>query len=157
MNRIIRAVAVLFVSAMTLPLFAADGRNIVDEVIKMQRAGVAEENIMDFVHRSDGRFTVTADDVIALSDAKVSRTIIKAVLDEADVRNGVDNRRESDRETVVVSPRVVYPYYYDPFFYDPFWYGSRVSLGFRFGGYYGGHYGGGHSGHRGGGGRHGHR
>jgi hypothetical protein len=160
----IHAAAFLFITAMTLPLFAADTRSIIDDVIRMQHAGVADENIIEFVHKTDGRFTVSADDIIALSDAKVPRTVIKAVLDEADERNGVsrdDRNREvvRDRTAVVVAPSV-YPYYYDPFYYygyDPFWWGPRFSVGLRFGGYYGGYHGyhgggsrgGSHGGHRG--------
>lgn len=153
--KITRAVAVLVLALASTSLFAAT-RNITDDVLKMYKAGVAEEAIIDFVHKTDGRLEVTADDIIAMSDAHVPRTIIKAVLDEADVRNGRNSRDvRGTRETVVVSPGYISPWVYDPYYYDPFWY-PRFSVGFGFGrGYYGGGrgWGGGHGGH-GGHGRH---
>lgn len=143
-----RRLAFLFALLLATPLFAASKANIVDDVIRMQRAGVAEENIVEFIHKSDGRFDVTADDVIALTDAKVSRTVIHALLEERDTRNGGREREERVTTRVVAAPYWGLGYgFYDPFWYDPFWYGPRVSVGLRFGGYYGGHFGG----HRGGG------
>src|SRR5258706_4147062 len=81
----LRAVAVLLVALVAVPLFA-ESATLVDDVIRMYKSGVPEDAIIHFVQRSDARFDVNADDLIALSDAKVPRTIIKAVLDEADVR-----------------------------------------------------------------------
>jgi len=148
-----------------VPLFAARRTsNIVDDVIRMQKAGVAEDEIVAFVHKGDSRMDVNADDMIALHDAGVSRAVIKAILDESDARG---ERRDGYRRSDYgydygYSPRVYvyggYPYYYSPYYYDPFWYGPRVSLGFNFGfgrfygyrgGFHGGHHGGGfHRGHR---------
>src|SRR5260221_4109558 len=123
MKRLLRAVAVLLVALVAIPLFAAS-RNLVDDVIRMYRSGVPEEAIVQFVQKTDGRFDVTADDLIAMADAKMPRTIIKAVLDESDIRSG----REGVRDTRAASTTVVVelPYYnswYDPWYYDPFWYG----------------------------------
>src|SRR6266542_347571 len=150
--------AVLFAAFLAAPLFAVDlGRdtNVVADVIRMQKAGVAEDEIIAFVHKGDSRLDVSADDMIALHDAGVPRAVIKAILDEADARGerrDVDRYRTGDRETVIVAPSL-YGYGY-PYYYDPYWYGPRLSIGFGFGfgGYYGGHYG-----HRGGGFRHRHR
>jgi len=150
---IIRAVAVLVLMLAAMPLFAIDGQQkaatVVDDVIRMTRAGVDEESILSFVEKSDGKFDVSADDLIAMTDAKVSRKVIKAVLDEADEHDGTVR----ERRQVVTTPRYYPTYYYgsryyDPFYYDPFWYGPRFSIGFGFGGYYrGGGYGH-HFGHR---------
>jgi hypothetical protein len=156
MNRAVRTLAVLLIALATLPLLA-ESRSLVDDVIRMYKSGVPEDAIIQFMQKTDGRFEVTADDLIALADAKVPRTIIKAVLDESDVRNGRDHVR--DTRTVVVE-RPVYRSYYDPWYYDPFWYGPRFSFDIGLGFYqpfYGGFYGyrgwGGHGwggGHRGG-------
>jgi hypothetical protein len=153
-NRIIHAVAALFLVLVAAPLFAVQ-RNAVDEVIRMTRAGVAEDTILDYLDKTDARIVVTGDDVIAMTDAHVSKAVIKAVVDAADSRR---NSRDY-RDRSYASPRVVVaaPYYYDPYYYyDPFWYRPSLSLSFGFGRYYGyrgGSYGGGgfrggHRGHR---------
>ena len=159
-HRIIHAVAALFLVLVAAPLFAVQ-RNAVDEVIRMTRAGVAEDTILDYLEKTDARVIVTGDDVIAMNDAHVSKAVIKAVVDAADSR-----RNDRDyRDRGYVAPRVVVaaPYYYNPYpyyYYDPFWYRPSLSLnlGFGFGRYYGyrggGHFGGGS---RGGGGHRGHR
>jgi hypothetical protein len=156
-HRIIQAVAALFLVLVAAPLFAVQ-RNAVDEVIRMTRAGVAEDTILDYLEKTDARIIVTGDDVIAMTDAHVSKAVIKAVVDAADSR-----RNDRDyRDRSYVSPRVVVaaPYYYNPYpyyYYDPFWYRPSFSLSFGFGsfgyrGYRGGHFGGGYRG-----GHHGHR
>ena len=146
--------AVLIFAAM--PLFAARrSTNIVDDVIRMQKAGVAEDEIIAFVHKGDSRMDVSADDMIALHDAGVPRAVIKAILDEADPR-GERRDRDGYRRDYAYSysyaaPPVAYgyygfPYFYDPFwspdYYDPFWYGPRFSIGVNFGfGRFGGFHG----------------
>jgi len=142
-RRITHAVAALFLVLVAAPLFAVQ-RNAVDEVIRMTRAGVAEDTILDYLEKTDARVIVTGDDVIAMTDAHVSKAVIKAVVDAADSRR---NDR-SYRDRGYVAPRVVVasPYYYDPYYYyDPFWYRPSFSLGFGFGGfgYRDGHFGGG--------------
>jgi hypothetical protein len=150
-RHMIQAVAALFLVLVAAPLFAVQ-RNAVDEVIRMTRAGVAEDTILDYLEKTDARIIVTGDDVIAMTDAHVSKAVIKAVVDAADAR-----RNDRDyRDRSLVSPRVVVaaPYYYDPYYYyDPFWYRPSFSLGLGFGGFgfRGGHFGGGF---RGGHGRH---
>lgn len=166
--------AALLIAFAAVPLFAARrSTNIVDDVVRMQKSGIAEDEIIAFVHKGESRMDVTADDMIALHDAGVSRAVIKAILDESDARGERRDsyRRDGDgyasRDYAYVAPRVYsygyygVPYFYDPFYspyyYDPFWYGPRVSVGFNFGfgRYYGGGYRGG--GHRGGGSHRGHR
>jgi len=146
----------LLLTFAAVPLFGARrGTNIVDDVVRMQKAGIAEDEIIAFVHKGESRLDVNADDMIALHDAGVSRAVIKAILDESDARGERrDGYRRDDGDTDYgYAPRVYayggYPYYYSPYYYDPFWYGPRVSLGFNFGfgryyGYRGGHRGGGH-------------
>jgi hypothetical protein len=149
-----RIVVVLFALLLSTAAFAVDrnantgsNANVADEVIRMWKANVAEDDIVAYVHKADSRFVVTADDVIAMSDAKVPRTVIKAVLDEADYR-GDRSRPAERRSTVYVAPAPYYSYgywgrsYYDPFFYDPFFYGPRFSVGFGvgFGHFRGGHF-----------------
>jgi hypothetical protein len=147
-HRIIQAVAALFLVLVAAPLFAVQ-RNAVDEVIRMTRAGVAEDTILDYLEKTDARVIVTGDDVIAMTEAHVSKAVIKAVVDAADSRR---NDR-SYRDRGYVSPRVVVaPSYYDPYYYyDPFWYRPSLYLGFGFGGFYGGGFRGGHFGGHGGG------
>src|SRR3954452_1378127 len=147
-HRIIQAVAALFLVLVAAPLFAVQ-RNAVDEVIRMTRAGVAEDTILDYLEKTDARIIVTGDDVIAMTDAHVSKAVIKAVVDAADSRR--NDRSYRDRS--YVAPRVVVstPYYYNPYpyyYYDPFWYRPSFSLNFGFGGfgYRGGHFGGGYRG-----------
>jgi hypothetical protein len=165
-KRMISAVAVLLFIAAAAPVFALDAdpqarhttATIVDEVIRMSQAGVADEDIVAYVHKSRDRFDVSADDLIALTDAKVSKAVIHAVVDEADVRNG-DGDRGVRRSTTVVRPSIYVgsPWFYNPYYYyDPFWYQPRLSLSFGFGHFGGRYYGGsrGHGGGHGGGGHH---
>jgi hypothetical protein len=137
-----------------MPLFAETRDRtpvptLIDDVVRMSQAGVNDEAIIEFIQKSDARIDVTADDLIALTDAKVSKDVIKAVIDYADERDG--GRRESKRERVVYRPVYASPYwgYGDPF-WDPYWYGPRLRIGFGFGGYRYPHFGGGfyRGGHR---------
>jgi hypothetical protein len=155
-----RIVVVLFALLISTAACALDDRsdrndrdrnaNVVDEVMRMWKANVAEDDIIAYVHKADIRFTVTADDVIAMSDAKVPRTVIK---DEADYR-GDRSRPVERRSTVYASPYPYYsgwygPAYYDPFYYDPFFYGPRFSFGVGVGfGHFRGGFRGGHFRHR---------
>jgi hypothetical protein len=149
--RRIHLLAIAVAMFVAVPLFAVSRSNIVDDVVRMQKAGVGEDEIIQFVHKSNSHFDVSADDMIALADAHVSRNVIKAVLDEADARGERRDDRRDDRgysrgrDTVYVAPYVAggYPYYapygyapygyYDPWYYDPWFYGPRVSFGFGFG------------------------
>ena len=143
---IIHAVAALFLVLVAAPLFAVQ-RNAVDEVIRMSRAGVAEETILAYIDKTDAKIVVTGDDIIAMTEANVPKSVIKAVVDAADARRNYRDRSYSGPRVVVASP-----YYYDPYYYyDPFWYRPSLSIGLGFG-YFGGFRGGfrGHVGHGGG-------
>lgn len=143
MRRTALAVTTLLLALFALPAFAVQSRNVVDDVIKMAKSGVAEETMLDFVAKAP-RYDVNADDVVAMSEANVPRTVIRAVVKGAE--NSEPGRYDSTRSTVVVAPAYgYYPYYGYPY-YDPFWYGPSLSIGFGFGfGHYGhyGHYNGG--------------
>lgn len=126
---IIHTVAALFLLLVAAPLFAVQ-RNAVDEVIRMAKAGVSEDTMLEYVARTDAKIVVTGDDVIAMTDANVPKEVVKALVDAS------GNRRDY-RDRSYASPRVVVaaPYYYDPYYYyDPFWYRPSVFLGFGFGG-----------------------
>ena len=157
----------LFLLAAT-PLLAVQTtkETIVQDVIRMAKSGVDDDTIIEFVEKYDGRFDVSADDLIAMTEAKVSKDVVKAVVSEADSRNEEADKADGrDAERTYVRPSTVYypyyvPRYYSPYsYYDPFWYGPRLSIGFGFGyrGYYGGHYGRGNWGGSHGGGSHGGR
>jgi len=159
-KRLIPLIAVFLFAA---PSFALDEANrtdrpdrarrtviVVDDVIRMAQAGVGDDAIIAYVRNTREPFDVSADDLIAMTNARVSEKVMKAVEDEAAARKDRDYHRRDARETrstVYVAP---YPYYYDPFYYpyyDPFWYGPRVSFGFGFG--FGPRFGGGGRFHRG--------
>jgi len=55
--------AALLFTFVTIPLFAVSN-NVVDDVIRMQKAGVAEDEIIAFIHKGDSRLDVSADDMI---------------------------------------------------------------------------------------------
>jgi hypothetical protein len=136
MKRLLAVLVFLFAAT---PLFAMK-RNVVDEVIRMSQAGVAEDTILDYVRHTDAIFEVTADDVIEMTNARVPKAVVDLVVRESDDRGGRDTRRTT---RVYVAPSYYpYAYGYSPYYYDPYWYGPRVSIGFGFGfgrGY--GHYG----------------
>ncbi len=146
MKRTIHLLFAVLIAAFAVPLFALDDdsakdkdKNIVDEVIRMWKANVGEDAIIEYVQKTDTHFTVSADDVIDMADAKVPRTVIKAVLDEADARG--DRSRPVERQTYYVDGYAPgywggYHYYapaYGGWYYDPFYYRPQVFLGFGFG------------------------
>ena len=105
----------------------------------MAAAGVSDDAIIAYVRNTRADFDVTADDIIAMTDAHVSSGVVKAVVDEAAARK--DRRGTHARSYYAAAP---YPYYYDPFYYpayyDPWLYGPRfgfgigIGIGPRFGG-----------------------
>lgn len=145
MKRLLTAAAVLtFLAA--APLFALDtpDRNtrterhdrttVIDDVIRMSQAGVSDDAIIRFVREEREHFVVNADVIIALTNAKVSKPVLEAVMDAG---YSPEARRDADRRTtVVVSPYVAYDPWFSPYYYDPFF---SVRFGW-------GHYG--HYGHR---------
>jgi len=131
------------------PLFALDKTNpapvdppdarqrlsVVDEVIRMAQAGVGDDAIISYVRSVREPFAVTSDDLIALTNARVSNRVIR------EMQNDSQDRRYTTRSTVLVSP-YAYPYYGYPYpygYYSPYWYGPRLSFGIfigpRFGGF----------------------
>lgn len=166
MNRLTQAAVLLLLTFAAVPLFAVQ-RNIVDDVVRMTKSGVAEDAILAYVDKYADKYELSADDIIAMTDAQVSREVLKAVLDHAEALPAEERDRErAERRTTVVVAPPYYPYWADPF-YDPFWYMPRFFVNLGFGGRYyrggvihyrgGGHHGGGHygGGNRGGGGHHG--
>lgn len=155
MKRFISAVGVFLFLGVAAPVFAlsevakdsprvdhARHPVIVDDVIRMSQSGVDDASLIAYIQKYRDRFEVTADDVITLTDAHVSRDVVKALVNES---------RRDDRRGREAAPARVYtnvyvdPWWYPYGYYDPFWYGwgPRFSLGVRFGG--GGHF---HRGHR---------
>jgi hypothetical protein len=132
-KQIVHAVAALFLVLVAAPLFAVQ-RNAVDEVIRMAKAGVAEDTILEYIDKTDARIVVTGDDVIAMTEANVPKAVVKAMVDAAGARRDYRDRSYSGPRVVVTAPYYsgYSPYYY----YDPFWYRPSFYLGF--GGFYGG-------------------
>ena len=150
MRRTIFAVAFLLISA--VPAFAVTRTvMVVDDVIRMTKAGVADDAIIAFVRKTAQPFDVNSDDVIAMQEARVSPEVQKVVIDES-AASMRDERRRDSRTVVYVSPGIYSPWY-DPFYYGAYpYYGYRPYFGIGVGwgrGYYGGgHRGGGHRGGR---------
>src|SRR5437879_6284898 len=80
MKRLVPGLAVLLLLA-DAPLFAAQ-KSLVDDVIRMSKAGVSDEAILAFVRGTHDRAAVSADDVIAMSEAGVSKAVIEAMITE---------------------------------------------------------------------------
>lgn len=134
-RHIIHTVAALFIVLVAAPLFAVQ-RNVVDEVIRMSKAGVAEETILEYVDKTDARIVVTGDDVIAMTEANVPKAVVKEVVDAAGARANRGDYRDrsaSSARVVVAAPYFGYGYY-DPYYYDPFYYRPSLFLNFGFGG-----------------------
>ena len=145
MNRVALTVALLLL-AVAAPAFAVRTVIVVDEVIKMSKAGVADDDIIAYVRKAPNAFEINGDDVIAMNDAHVSSVVMKFVIDESAERMKEDRRDDGkSRETTTAYVRpMVSPYYYDPYYYgyyDPYWYGPRAFIGFGVG--FGGGFGGG--------------
>jgi hypothetical protein len=150
-NRVALTVALLLL-VVAAPAFAVRTVIVVDEVIKMSKAGVADDDIIAYVRKAPNAFEINGDDVIAMNDAHVSSVVMKFVIDESAERMKEDRRDDGkSRETTSVYVRpMVSPYYYDPYYYgyyNPYWYGPSAYFGFGvgFGGRFGG--GGGFRGH----------
>jgi hypothetical protein len=146
-NRVALTV-VLLLLAVAAPAFAVRTVMVVDEVVRMSKAGVADGDIIAYVKKAPNAFEINGDDVIAMNDAHVSSTVMKFVIDESAERMKEDRRddgRSSARQTSTVYVRpMVSPYYYDPYYYgyySPYWYGPSAYFGFGgigFGGRFGG-------------------
>lgn len=98
------------------PLFAFNtNRRLVDEVIRMSRAGVADDAIVEYVVHANGRFDVTAGDVIAMTNAGVSSRVIRVMVNESGSR--IVPQRASAEE-----PMPPYLNFYDPWWFLPRYY-----------------------------------
>jgi len=114
------AAAVSFLLFLAIPAFAVQSRNVVDDVIKMTKSGVAEETILDFVQKAP-RYSITADDVVAMSEAGVPRAVVRAVVKNADTSSASSRDGVRDRQTVIVAPSYGY--------YPAYGYGTAALLG----------------------------
>lgn len=117
----------LLLLALATPAFAIRTVLVVDEVIRMSKAGVGDDEIVAYVKKTREPFDVSGDDVIAMTDARVSREVIKAVIDESSSRMRNERRAYVDRDDREYGRSRVY------FYYDPFWFGSRVYFNYTFG------------------------
>jgi hypothetical protein len=82
-----RIVVVLLLVFSATSLFAINTkRKIVEDVIRMSQAGVGEDAIIEWVMHTTEVFEVTADDVIAMTRANVSKRVIEVMIDEAAAR-----------------------------------------------------------------------
>ena len=147
MKRLVFVLSLLLLTGAVAPLFAVTRTVlVVDEVIRMSKAGVGDDEIIAYVKKTAEPYDISGDDVIAMTDAHVSKAVIKVVIDESSTRMKSERRETTTRVSVYA------PYYdpwYSPYYYDPFWYGPRAYVGFGFGfsprfggGFRGGHRGG---------------
>jgi len=122
------------------------------EVQTMVQAHVADSVIVNQIQNSSARYTLTADQIIALKNAGVSEVVLNALINTA-------NKPAAPTTTTVQQDSYVYPYY--PYVYvnpwpwvwwggGPYYYGGYYRGGYYYGGGYhgGGNHGGGyHNGH----------
>lgn len=92
-------------------------RRLVDEVIRMSQAGVADDAIVEFVVHTNGRFDVSSDDVIAMTSAGVSSRVIRVMVNES-------ARRTVPQRASVEEPMPPYLNFYDPWWFLPRYYTS---------------------------------
>ncbi len=115
-----------------------DRATVIDDVIRMSKAGVNDEAIIRFLRESRDEYVVDADIIIELTDAGVSKDVLNAVMDQA-YRRGEDDRGRNRRGSTTVYVRPSWnPWFYPYGWYDPYWYGPRVSIGYGWGGWGGG-------------------
>jgi hypothetical protein len=129
-----------FLLIAAVPLFGL-ATNIIDDVIKMTRARVDQETIITFIQAEKKAFGVTADDMIALTNAHVSKEVVQALLDQSAVlkqtpaaavgpatsegaRNGEARETPPSEPSVVVLP----PPFIPDYLADPFWYLPRLDM-----------------------------
>lgn len=154
MKRSLCVIAFLLLSV--APLFAIQ-RDLIDDVIRMSRSGVSDEVIIDFVNARQERFDATADDIIALKNAGVSKQVIGAVIGKAGETGPVANQASSASsqpvgQTAPAPPQaaeqtatsdpgecltfdppiaLLFPWFgelYPPQLWDPYWYQPRLDI-----------------------------
>lgn len=124
----------------------------VAEVQAMVQAQVSDSIIVNQIQNSSSRYTLTADQIIALKTAGASDNVLNALITSV-------NKAPVQTTTTVDQGPYVYPYVYvDPWPWGWWGWGSYYGGGYYHGGHYGGGYyhGGGYrgGGHRGGGQHH---
>jgi hypothetical protein len=152
MKRIVFSVAIvlLFVP----PLFAIQ-TNLIDDVIRMTRSGVASDTIIEFVKTSREQIEVSADDIIAMKNAGVAPDVIRAVIargdSTGDSANAAPSSQPADQppasgepsdQTAASDPggcvtfeppiSLLFPWsgvFYPPQLWDPYWYQPRLDAG----------------------------
>ncbi|MBI5395211.1 MAG: hypothetical protein HZA91_07955 [Verrucomicrobia bacterium] len=159
----IAIIGVVLAAAMTAPAATVTG----EDVIKMKRAGVSDEVIIQTIESSNSNFYLSAQDVEALKREGVTERVIGVMQQKRDVpakpkaegattyEKAATTPAPPKQETVVRAEQVVraypvYPqpapaYYYPPppptYYYRPAYYYDPwyppVSFSF---GYYGGHH-----------------
>ena len=110
-----RLIPLLFL--ITVPLFAFNAKkaSLVDDVIRMSQAGISDETIVAYVQHMREPFEVSGDDVLAMTNAHVSKDVIKFVVDEARRRKEREQRQAVSADDVIP----IYLYYFDPHWYMP--------------------------------------
>ena len=112
------------------------------EVQAMVQAHVSDDVIVNQIQNSSTRYTLTADQIIALKTAGVSAAILNALINSV-------NKAPLESDTSVYYDPYGYPYLYvDPWpwpwywwGWGPYYYGGYYYHGCYYGGhYYGGHY-----------------
>jgi hypothetical protein len=78
MKRALSGVLFLLLSAASA--VGASQTKLLDDVIRMSRAGVSDDAIVAFIHATRDRVSATADDVIAMSEAGVLKAVIEAMI-----------------------------------------------------------------------------
>jgi hypothetical protein len=145
---------VVIVLLFVAPLCAIQ-TNLIDDVIRMSRSGVADDMIIEFVQTSRGRIEVTADDIIAMKNAGVAPQVIRAVVVRGEPTGDGANvappsqpaeqptaNGEPSGQTAAADPggcatfdppiSLQFPWYgplYPPQLWDPFWYQPRLDAG----------------------------
>jgi hypothetical protein len=106
-----KAAKILVTAAfMLVPLWSIAAQQSADQptkataaVLKMAEAGVESEVLLSFVQNSKGDFNLSADAIIALKDAKVDASVIKAMLNH-DAQNKVAGSSSKDEKQVALNP-----------------------------------------------------
>ena len=131
MRRILPGFVAVIALVVAMPLLALT-TNVIDDVLRMTRAGVDEETILAYVNGEQRPFEVTADDMIAMTTAHVSQKVVQAVVDRSAAlkrasanetpslaQPAVQQGESAPPVAVVVPPPPVPDYLADPFWYMP--------------------------------------
>lgn len=147
---------IAFLLLSVAPLFAIQ-TDLIDDVIRMSRSGVSDEVIIDFVKARQEHFVASADDIIALKNAGVSKQVIGAVIGKAGETRAVatpasPTSSQPVEQTASTSPQtkeqpatsdpgecltfdppiaLLFPWFgplYPPELWDPYWYQPRLDI-----------------------------